>query len=133
MTQTAATLAIVMALSSGAVLVSIFAVFLAQRSIRNSAALDEKSGLAATKAIEALQRQYEALALELRDVQKERLEPALPTLPPRRSALNLSRRSQALRMHRLGEPAEKIARELGLSRQELDLLLKVHRIVIAAV
>jgi biotin operon repressor len=35
-------------------------------------------------------------------------------------------------MHRLGESPEKIAAELGLSRQEIELLLKVHRLVIAS-
>jgi hypothetical protein len=52
---------------------------------------------------------------------------------PARSGLNLSRRAQALRMHKRGESAEEIAHALGVPRQEVDLLLKVHRILIASV
>ena len=40
-------------------------------------------------------------------------------------ALNLTSRSQALRMHRHGEPPERIAAALDVPRQEVDLLLKV--------
>ena len=47
--------------------------------------------------------------------------------------LNLSKRSHALRMHRRGEGAEQIAAALELPRQEVDLLLKVHRIIISNV
>ena len=32
-------------------------------------------------------------------------------------------------MHRRGDPPEQIAATLAVSRQEVDLLLKVHRIV----
>ena len=46
-----------------------------------------------------------------------------------RSGLNLSTRSQALRMFRKGEPKERIAMVLEVPLQEVDLLLKVHGIV----
>jgi hypothetical protein len=36
-------------------------------------------------------------------------------------------------MHRQGEDAARIASELDLPRQEVDLLLKVHRIVLSKV
>jgi hypothetical protein len=36
-------------------------------------------------------------------------------------------------MHRRGEGAEQIAAELELPRQEVDLLLKVHRIILSNV
>jgi len=47
-----------------------------------------------------------------------------------RSGFNLGKRTQALRLHRQGESAEKIAASLELPRQEVELLLKVHRIVL---
>ncbi len=50
-----------------------------------------------------------------------------------RPGLNLSKRSQALRMHRRGENAEQIAAALQVPRQEVDLLVKVHRIVLSSV
>jgi hypothetical protein len=55
--------------------------------------------------------------------------PVAGTTP--RAALNLSKRSQALRLHRRGESPEKIAAALEIPRQELELLLKVHRIVMS--
>ena len=54
-----------------------------------------------------------------------------PSVP--RQGVNLSNRSQALRMHRLGESPDSIAAALHIPRQEVDLLLKVHRIVLANV
>ena len=73
-----------------------------------------------------------ALAAQVHELQRTpggaALDPALP-----RPGLNLSKRSQALRLHRRGESAEKIATELQVPRQEVDLLLKVHRIVLSTV
>ena len=51
-----------------------------------------------------------------------------PTPPP--SGLNLGKRTLALRMFRRGEGAREIAGALGLPRQEVELLVKVHRIVV---
>jgi hypothetical protein len=67
----------------------------------------------------------------------ERLEEAerhtglLVPPPPTRSGFNLSKRSQAIRMHRRGETPSQIAAALELPQGEVDLLLKVHRIVIS--
>jgi hypothetical protein len=43
--------------------------------------------------------------------------------------MNLAKRTQTLRMHRCGDPPEQIAALLDVPHQEVDLLLKVHRIV----
>jgi hypothetical protein len=48
-----------------------------------------------------------------------------------RAALNLNKRAQVLRMHRRGDPPERIASLLEVPRQEVDLLIKVHRIIIS--
>ena len=65
-------------------------------------------------------------------VQEIRMQPpAVPVPGTQRAALNLSKRSQALRMHRRGEAPQKIAAALEIPRQELELLLKVHRIVMS--
>jgi hypothetical protein len=50
-----------------------------------------------------------------------------------RPGLNLNKRSQALRLHRRGDPAEQIATALELPLQEVQLLLKVQRIVLSSV
>lgn len=46
-----------------------------------------------------------------------------------RSGMNLNKRTQALRQNRLGQPSGEIAKTLDMPRAEVDLLLKVHRIV----
>jgi DNA-binding NarL/FixJ family response regulator len=72
-----------------------------------------------------------SLAAQVHELQKAgavTLDPAIP-----RPAMNLSKRSQALRLHRRGESTEQIASEMQLPRQEVDLLLKVHRIVLSTV
>ena len=49
----------------------------------------------------------------------------VPPAPPR-SGLNLSKRTQVIRMSRRGEQVDKIAASLNLPRREVELLLKVH-------
>ncbi|MDQ6700068.1 MAG: hypothetical protein M3Z36_07765 [Acidobacteriota bacterium] len=49
---------------------------------------------------------------------------------PPRSGLNLGKRSQALRLYRHGETADKIAMNLDLPRADVKLLLKVHQSVL---
>jgi uncharacterized NAD-dependent epimerase/dehydratase family protein len=49
---------------------------------------------------------------------------------PARSGLNLSKRTQVLRMHRAGQDVDGIAASLALPRAEVELLIKVHRIVV---
>jgi hypothetical protein len=50
-----------------------------------------------------------------------------------RGSLNLSRRSQALRLHRRGESPSEIASTMGIPVQEVRLLIKVHEIVMSSV
>ena len=60
----------------------------------------------------------------------EQAGPAAAPVAAVRSALNLTTRSQALRLHRRGTPPERIAAELGVPAAEIRLLLKVHEIVV---
>ena len=77
----------------------------------------------------ALRRSLQAMGQELEEVRRQAQDRAAP---PRQS-MNLSRRSQALRMHRLGESPERIAASLGVSRMEVELVLKVHETVLESV
>ena len=45
--------------------------------------------------------------------------------------MNLSKRSQVLRMGRRGDTPEQVAAALAVPLQEVDLLVKVHRIVLS--
>ena len=79
-----------------------------------------------------LRNAIEGLAAQVHDLQRA---PSAATPDPAvaRPGLNLSKRSQAIRLHRRGESAEQIASALQLPRQEVDLLLKVHRLVLSSV
>ena len=77
-------------------------------------------------ALESLRKSTGALEAALQEVQRQRP----PEPGPIRQGFNLSKRSQALRMHRRGEPTSQIAAALDISLQEVELLLKVHQIVI---
>ena len=46
-----------------------------------------------------------------------------------RPSVNLTKRTQALRMRRRGESVESIAAALGAPRNEIELLLKVHEML----
>jgi hypothetical protein len=80
--------------------------------------------------LKPLRESVTSLSSQVHDLQShpQAAQPAAVSLP--RSGFNLSKRSQALRMHRRGEAAEQIAASLEVPRQEIELLLKVHRIVI---
>ena len=84
----------------------------------------------------ALQAETARLSTEMADL-KTKLEtleePGQSLLPagPATAAngVNSTLRSKVLKMHRLGQSPERIAGSLRLPRGEVDLLVKVHRIV----
>ncbi|MDR3700088.1 MAG: hypothetical protein P4L56_10665 [Candidatus Sulfopaludibacter sp.] len=78
-------------------------------------------------AVQALRSDLDSLASQIRDAQPS---PALLVAPPR-NGLNLAKRSQALRLNRRGTSPAQIAATLELPLQEVELLLKVDRIVIS--
>jgi flagellar motor switch protein FliN/FliY len=79
--------------------------------------------------VRALQESIDCLAARVEEAE-HRSATAAPPLP--KSGLNLSKRSQALRMYRRGDSPERIAATLEIPRQEVELLLKVHRIVLSS-
>jgi len=81
-------------------------------------------------ALRIAEANVEELKMELRELGQQPANGGSPGLP--RPGLNLTTRSQVLRLHRRGETPEQIARFLTVPRQEVDLLLKVHRIVLAS-
>ena len=78
--------------------------------------------------LQALRQTVEALASRAGDCQEQRSSGPVPTPPM--AGLNMTKRSQALRMHRKGDTAERIADILNIPLQEVDLLLKVNRIIV---
>lgn len=55
--------------------------------------------------------------------------PPVQALPAIRSSLNMTRRSQVLRLHHRGEGPDQIAAALGVPVNEVDLMLKVNKMV----
>lgn len=49
---------------------------------------------------------------------------------PLPGTINLTRRSQVIRMSRRGENADQIAQALAIPRNEVDLVLKIHQLVV---
>jgi len=84
---------------------------------------------------DALSDTVEAVKLQVRQLQT-RLEEGAGHAPepiacaPGGGTMNLNKRSEALRLSRRGETSERIASALQLPRNEVELLLKVHRTVI---
>ena len=118
-------------LSVMAVLTSLFAVWRTRAMVQAS----EERWRAANEWVEVAVRNcresVEALAAQVRDLPPVPAATATATpvnLPGH--GLNLSKRSQVLRLHRKGETPEQIAIAMGLPLQEVDLLLKVQRIVL---
>ena len=55
----------------------------------------------------------------------------LVQVPPSTSSLDLSRRSKILLMSRRGERPEQISTMMGIPRNEVELLLKIHQMVLS--
>ncbi|MCE5309801.1 MAG: DUF2802 domain-containing protein [Acidobacteriales bacterium] len=83
-----------------------------------------------TRQIEAAHSAVGELKVGLKEAE-ERTGVLVPPTPPC-SGMNLNKRTQALRMSRRGERPEQIAAALGLPKREVELLVKVHRIVLCA-
>ena len=75
-----------------------------------------------------LKIQLQHLNERLRDAEERAGIPLAPPLP--KASLNLNKRTQALRMSRRGERVENIAASLSLPRREVELLLKIHGLVL---
>ncbi len=90
------------------------------------------SSSASEAAVEILRHKLVTLEQELRELPQRSVSP--PGVPPSpRAAFNLEKRSHALRLHRRGEPISQIASALELPQQEVELLIKVHRIVMKSI
>jgi hypothetical protein len=80
-------------------------------------------------AIADLRAQVKDLSTQMKDP-ADRTHLLVPSVPLG-SGLNLNKRSIALQMHRRGEGPVQIAASLNIPRNEVELLLKVHRLVLS--
>jgi hypothetical protein len=86
------------------------------------------------KKLTALEAAWQAKMEGLDERWKElsQLSRLLVPPPPPRSGLNFNKRSQALERHRRGETPPEIAAALALPQNEVELLVKVQRIVLSS-
>jgi len=75
-----------------------------------------------------LKIQLHQLNERLRDAEERAGIPIAPPMPS--ASLNLNKRTQVLRMSRRGERSENIAASLSLPRREVELLLKIHGLIL---
>jgi hypothetical protein len=101
-----------------------------KREMRTLALWEAQSEQDAAEAVESVRNEVSVLRAELELLGRE--TGVLVPPQPRPSGINLSTRSQALRLHRRGDTPESIAATLRIPRREVDLLLKVHRIVVGS-
>jgi hypothetical protein len=88
---------------------------------------DRKETVMAVELIRAAMSRLEAdVAASRRDVEQL---PAMAATAPVGNSMNVSKRTQALRMHRRGEPLDKIATVLGIPHREVELLVKLQDVV----
>jgi DNA-binding NarL/FixJ family response regulator len=118
---------LVIALALCSLLVSFYALYRSYGTAHNTAAMVEAAREENAAAMEGVRSRLECLAAEVNESPR-----GLPAEPPGapKSCMNLTRRSQALRLRRKGDSPKQIAEALGVPVQEVDLLIKVHEIVL---
>ena len=82
-------------------------------------------------AVASVRAAVDELRAEVADM-KEHTGMLVPPAPVK-SGLNLSKRSQVLQMYRRGQSPQQIAASLSLPVTEIELLVKVHQIVLERV
>jgi hypothetical protein len=95
-----------------------------RRERRLQSALDE-----CVKQISELKKGLQELGSNVADITD--LKPEAGPVPggPEWKGVNLTKRSQTLRMHRSGNPTDTIARALGVASGEVNLIIKVHKML----
>ena len=120
--------ALVIALAFCALLVGFYAFYRAQQASHQAAELIDMARDECAAAVGVLQSRLDAMAAEMQESPRRLASEPLPGSA--KPCMNLTRRSQALRLRRKGESPQRIAESLEIPRQEVDLLLKVHDIVL---
>jgi len=116
-------------LSLTGIALSIFAAWQTRAVAAAAAAREETWREEAAARVQTLEERLDAMTAQMQELA---LQPAVTLaagMP--KPGMNVVKRAQALRLHRRGDRPEQIATALDLPRQEVDLLLKVHSIVIS--
>jgi hypothetical protein len=122
-------LAVTIGVALAATAAAFFAIYRAGALVKASEARVKANREASEEANASLRTALDSLTAQFQELRNQPAVISTPGLP--KPGLNLNKRSQALRMHRRGDSPEAIASTLEIPRQEIDLLLKVHQIVIS--
>jgi len=99
------------------------------RQVRTRARDQEKSMRTETARLSAEIGELSKRILDLEQgAARSSVAAPVPSASPEHG-VNNTLRSKVLKMHRLGQPAERIAGSLRVPKGEVDLLVKVHKIV----
>jgi putative protein kinase ArgK-like GTPase of G3E family len=124
-------LAVAVGMALAATAVAFFAIYRAGALVKASEARAKADRETSQEANASLRTALDSLTAQFQELRNQPQVVSTPSIP--KLGLNLNKRSQALRMHRRGDSPETIASTLEIPRQEIDLLLKVHQIVISNV
>ena len=102
--------------------------FSLKRDVHRLAARMVQANASTRASLDELVSRLDDLLSRLQEV--ERCAALLVPPPPPRSGLNLSARTQAIRLFRRGDDPHRIAAVLGLPRNEVELLIKVHKLAV---
>ena len=119
--------ALLAGLALSAVGMSLFLLLRAQSLLRAADAAVRSKDAVVEASVAELQARLEGLEREVRELER------MPDFAgdSARTGMNITRRTQILRLHRRGESTEAIAATLGLRRNEVELLVKVHRMAVS--
>jgi hypothetical protein len=126
--MTIALAVMVTALALASLVVSVYALLTAHKLFHAAKVITHTVRAESAAVVETAQSRFNAMAQELQTVKSEAPPEILPGMP--KPGMNLSRRSLALRLHRKGSSPEHIAASIDVPRQEVELLIKVHEIVL---
>jgi hypothetical protein len=127
MTVSVLLLGIATVLAVAAVGVSLFAVW---RSQALAELADQRAHAHIEELCQNIARLQKALDNHVAHLRYQAVPSTMSAIP--RAGLNLGKRTQVLRMHRNGDAPDRIAATLEVPLQEVDLLIKVHRIVLSS-
>jgi hypothetical protein len=114
--------------AAAALATSLFAVWRTRAMVKAAEDRIRSAGRSVETTLRKWQETLDSLSTQVHDLPQQSLSAA--TSPPPKSGLNMNKRSQVLRMHRKGDAPEQISAALEVPLQEVDLLLKVQRIVL---
>jgi hypothetical protein len=109
--------------------VSLLVLLLITLRFRNLAAALKLQGQSGETALAGLKGEITSVNDRLARLESEPHEIPTPNPVTVRAGMNLNKRTQALRQYRLGQGSAEIARTLEMPKAEIDLLVKVQRIV----